>query len=138
MTMQIYSDGGARGNPGPSACAFVVFDGGKVLEKGSAYLGVGTNNQAEYNGVLLALEWAKKDLRFNSKDLSVNFFVDSELIAKQIKGLYKVKDHTLKSLCAKVKGLLAEIPARIIFQNIPRSKNEMADFLVNETLDKEQ
>lgn len=136
--MEIYSDGGARGNPGPSACAFVVFDGGKIIETGSANLGVGTNNQAEYGGVILALEWAKKDLRFNSKNLSVNFFVDSELIAKQINGLYKVKDLTLKSLCAKVKGLLDEIPAKIIFQNIPRSKNKMADFLVNETLDKVQ
>ncbi len=61
--MEIYSDGGARGNPGPSACAFVVFDGGKLRAQGSTHLGVGTNNQAEYGGVILALEWAKKDLR---------------------------------------------------------------------------
>jgi ribonuclease HI len=136
--MEIYSDGGARGNPGPSACAFVVFDGGKLIEKGSSHLGVGTNNQAEYQGVILALEWAKKDSRFNSKDLNVNFFVDSELIAKQIKGLYKVKDPTLKSLYSRVKDLLAKIPAKFTFQNIPRAKNKMADFLVNETLDKVQ
>lgn len=130
--MDIFSDGGARGNPGPAACAFIVIEDGKVLYKGSKLLGNTTNNVAEYNGVILALEWV---LANQSTNRSINFYVDSELIAKQINGTYKVKDKDLKLLFLEVTKLLGKIHRKIIFKNIPRAKNKLADYLVNETLD---
>jgi ribonuclease HI len=130
--MEIFSDGGARGNPGKAACAFIVKDGSNTIHKGSKYLGVATNNVAEYEGVILALEWLIKNQ--NGKG-DVSFLVDSELIAKQINGLYKIKDINLKKLNDRVKNLLKDISVTVNFKHIPRSMNKSADLLVNKTLD---
>ena len=129
--MDIYSDGGARGNPGPAACAFVVLENGKVIHKDSKFLGKATNNQAEYQGVILALNY----LITQSTNLQIRFFLDSELVAKQLTGLYRVKDSDLKKLFLEIQKILEKISGKIIFKNIPRTKNKLADFLVNETLD---
>ncbi|MFI5241183.1 MAG: ribonuclease HI family protein [Microgenomates group bacterium] len=131
----IFSDGGARGNPGPSAAAFVFFDEShKVIHKESKFLGDRTNNYAEYQGVLLALNWILKNESLVKGD--INFFMDSELVVKQINGLYKVKEPTLKSLHQNVKESLQKISVKVVFQNILREKNSVADSLVNEELDK--
>lgn len=135
--MDIFSDGGARGNPGPAACAFVVIAEGKVIYREGKFLGKMTNNQAEYNGVLLALNWLA-DSGAKNLGSGVSFYVDSELIANQVNGNYKVKDQKLKELFSMVQNLLKRIPDKIFFKNIPRSKNKLADFLVNETLDNER
>ena len=132
--MDIYSDGGARGNPGPAACAFVVLENGKVIHKDSKFLGKATNNQAEYQGVILALNY----LITQSTNLQIRFFLDSELVAKQLTGLYRVKDSDLKKLFLEIQKILEKISGKIIFKNIPRTKNKLADFLVNKTLDMNQ
>lgn len=132
----IHSDGGARGNPGPGACAFVVEEGEEVLYKGSKYLGKVTNNIAEYSGVLEALNWLYTNKEILSNDFGpVEFYMDSELVVRQINGQYKVKDENLRKIFLELKGLLDQLPVKVLFINIPRNKNKTADFLVNEKLD---
>ena len=132
-TIEIYGDGGSRGNPGPAASAFVVLENGKKVYEESKYLGETTNNVAEYNCVIIALEWLSK----NSKTFEKVFFrLDSELVTKQILGVYKIRSPHLIPLNKKVKGLVGQIKCEIVFISVPREKNETADALVNEELDK--
>ncbi|MBI5079584.1 ribonuclease HI family protein [Candidatus Wolfebacteria bacterium] len=126
----IFTDGGSRGNPGPSAIG-VVFtdDNGRVLKEYSRHLGKATNNQAEYEAVVFALEKAKL-LKYKNIELRI----DSELIGRQLLGKYKIKDPDLQPLFLKVWNL------RIDFDNvdikiIPREQNREADKLVNRELD---
>lgn len=141
-TLKIYTDGGARGNPGPGACAFVVFDGdgASFREKSGKYLGATTNNVAEYQGVLTALEWLR-DYDGRDRPLQVSFYLDSLLVVNQINGLYKIKDAKLRELHLKVRNLLAGISQKGLkcqFSYIPRSRNKPADFLVNKVLDENE
>ncbi len=131
----IHTDGGARGNPGPAACAFVATSGGKSLSKGSQYLGTTTNNVAEYRGVLLALEWLLELKGFNPDTYTVSFYLDSELIVKQLKGVYKVKNGTLKKINLEIVNIIKNHHLMISLFNIPRSQNKEADLLVNKELD---
>lgn len=134
----IHADGGARGNPGPAACAFVVEVDRKTAYKASKYLGVATNNVAEYEGVIFALDWLiEKEQFLQSTIQPINFYMDSELIVNQLNGLYRVKDKNLRSLFFKVGVLVKELKTQVFFRNIPRSKNKIADSLVNENLDKQ-
>ncbi len=135
VLLAIYSDGGARGNPGPAACAYVVFLKGKIIEKDAKFLGTKTNNEAEYSGVLLALEWVKK-YSINDKLEFVNFFLDSELVAKQLSGIYKVKNENLKNYFLAVKKIEKEVLAKIIYTPVAREKNKIADRMVNEEMDR--
>lgn len=128
--MDIYCDGGARGNPGPAACAFVALNDGKIFYKSGKYLGLATNNVAEYSAVILALTWLQKQ---NFKD--INFKLDSQLVAKQLAGLYKIKNENLRQLFLDADKLRKNLGAQIIFSYVPRSKNLLADKLVNEILD---
>ncbi len=135
VKQSLYSDGGARGNPGPAASAFVFFDDSKVLiHRSSKFLGSQTNNYAEYQGVILALSWLTKNQNLIKGD--INFFMDSELVVKQINGIYKVKEPTLQKLNQEVKDMIKSFSVKFIFQNIPRADNKLADQLVNEELDK--
>lgn len=133
-TIVIYCDGGARGNPGPAASAFVVLDdSGEVLTKKGFFLGKTTNNVAEYKAVIFALHDIKNK---PVKPEMINFFLDSELVVKQLTGFYRVKDKKLQQLVIEIKNLEKELNVLINYQAIPREKNKIADFLVNETLDK--
>jgi ribonuclease HI len=132
----IHTDGGSRGNPGPAACAFVVEKDGKEVFKSAKFLGIQTNNYAEYRGVILALEWLSSQPFNNMTNLSIVFFLDSELIVKQINGIYKVKDEGLRNLFFETITLMNKIAGIFVFKNIPREKNKIADFLLNEELDK--
>jgi len=132
--LTVYTDGGARGNPGPSAAGFVVISEGKIIYTGSQYLGIGTNNQAEYKAVLLALEWLLKNQDIIS-DKTVEFFLDSELVTNQLTGKYKIKDRTLKSMAIKAKEMERSMVTLMSFTAIRREKNKLADRLVNEALD---
>jgi ribonuclease HI len=130
----LYSDGGARGNPGPAAAAFIATnEAGITLKTDSRYLGIHTNNQAEYNALLIALQYA-----LELKVPEVVCHLDSELVAKQLKGQYAVKNETLHKLFVQVKGLLGGFE-KVSFINVPREhpKISMADALVNKTLDEE-
>jgi ribonuclease HI len=131
----IHTDGGSRGNPGPAACAFVAEENGKEIFRQSKYLGDNTNNFAEYSGVILALKWLNEN---KTKNTSVVFFLDSELVVKQINAVYKVKDENLRNLFFEVLSLVKEFGENFVFKHVPRGKNKIADLLVNIELDKNQ
>lgn len=131
-TLKIFCDGGARGNPGPGSAGFVAFKNGKRLHRGSKFLGRTTNNIAEYMAVIIALEWFVKS---GTKTINrIRFYLDSELVVKQLNGIYKIKSANLKPLFLKTKGLQNKIKATIIYKHVPRDKNKIADQLVNESL----
>lgn len=133
LTFRIYCDGGARGNPGPGAAGFVVFKNGKKFHEGSKYLGRTTNNIAEYMAVIIALEWFIKS---KAKVVQrIHFYIDSELVVKQLNGIYKIKSANLKPLALEARDLQNKIDAKIIYEHVPRDKNKIADQLVNESLD---
>lgn len=130
MKTIIYTDGGSRGNPGPSALGVVFVDEkGKIFKKYSNYLGEVTNNQAEYEAVIFALEKAKQ-LKIKEMELRV----DSELIGKQLKGEYKIKDSDLQPLFIKTWNLRLDYD-KVDIKIIPREQNKEADKLVNMELD---
>jgi ribonuclease HI len=136
MTLRIHCDGGARGNPGPAASAFVVLDEqGSVLHQEGHYLGETTNNQAEYAGVLFAVQWLISS-SFNSSDTYVTFVLDSELVVRQLIGQYKVKDENLKIRKNEIDNLMHSWKVGDKkFINVRRDQNVLADSLVNQTLD---
>lgn len=133
MQLTLDCDGGARGNPGPAASAFVVFDeSGQVVYQAGKYLGEGTNNQAEYEAVWLAVNW----LGQNYPQAEVEFRLDSQLVVNQLKGNFKVKDPELKIKYSEIKSLIENCKLKIVnFSYVPRIKNFLADNLVNQTLD---
>lgn len=130
----VYCDGGSRGNPGKSASAFVVKINGKMFKCRSVFLGVATNNVAEYSAVILALDWlSKSPLVFPAE---ITFVLDSQLVARQLTGVYKVKNKKLKELFIKIKNLEKQLDKKIYFTSVSREKNILADSLVNQELDK--
>lgn len=126
----LYSDGGSRGNPGPSAAAFVLMDQNQhILEQGGMYLGITTNNQAEYHGVRLGLEKAQeKGIR------RLEFRVDSMLVVNQLRGSYKIKNRELWPIYERIRELLESFD-HVRFTHVPRELNQLADSLVNKILD---
>jgi ribonuclease HI len=128
----VHVDGGARGNPGPAAAASVVSTpAGEVLDESAELLGSVTNNVAEYRALLLGLARARA-LGVDEVEV-VN---DSELIAKQVRGLYKVKHPDMKPLHAKAMAALREFE-RWSIRSVPRAQNAEADALVNQALDQD-
>ncbi|MEP7204795.1 MAG: reverse transcriptase-like protein [Candidatus Saccharibacteria bacterium] len=129
----IYSDGGSRGNPGPSAAAYVIMDRQQqVLDRGGSYLGITTNNLAEYHGVQLGLERA---LEMGLKKLELR--IDSMLVVNQMKGLYQIKNRELWPINERVRLLISQFE-KVSFTHVPREMNQLADVLVNELLDEHQ
>lgn len=126
----IYTDGGARGNPGPAAAGVVFFNNKqeKVAEF-SKFLGYATNNQAEYKSLILALEKASE-----FKPQIIEVFLDSELVVNQINGKYRVKNEGLKPLYQQALALISKFD-KIYFSHTLREGNKLADKLVNKTLD---
>src|SRR6476646_6506525 len=126
-----YSDGGARGNPGPAGYGVVIKDEtGRKVAALSEYLGHQTNNFAEYQGLIAALEYA---LQHGPKALKL--ISDSELLVRQIKGIYKVKNATLQDLHGRAKELIAKLEWFSIGHAM-REQNQEADQLANEAMDK--
>ena len=135
QTLFIFTDGGARGNPGPAAIGFMVKDNrGQVLVKLGKYIGRATNNVAEYQAVIEALQWIISNIKYQISN--IQFFLDSKLVVNQLNGRFKIKDVKLKNLIIKVRCLEKEINEKIFYHFIPRQKNHHADFLVNQALDK--
>ena len=133
-SLTLYSDGGARGNPGPAAIAYLALtEAGQVIKEDSRFIGEATNNQAEYNALIAALEFAKA-----IKAEEVICHLDSELVGKQLKGEYSAKNPELRKLWRKAIEL-KEAFRKISFVNVPRSNPYIsrADALVNKTLDEE-
>ena len=132
MSVLIYTDGGARGNPGPAGAGVVIVDGTKKIEL-KKYLGDGkTNNWAEYEALALALQEAKKR-SLGGRDIEVR--MDSELIVRQMQGKYQVKEETLWPQYMKVHNLIVANFPSIHFHHIPREQNKEADALVNKAID---
>ena len=132
MIVHIYTDGGSRGNPGPSASAAVIKSpDGEILAEVAKYLGRTTNNQAEYTAIVIGLERAKK---LGAKE--VFLFMDSELATKQLNGVYRVKDQEIAKRFLEVKNLVHTFD-RVTFTHVRREKNKEADALVNKCLDQQ-
>ena len=132
--LSIYCDGGARGNPGPAAIAFVVWQDGRIIDRFSRKIGKTTNNVAEYQAVIAALEWRSQQSAISSQQLTISFYLDSLLIVNQLKGIFKIKNSFLKKLTVKIKNLEKELKVKIDYHHITRSKNKIADALVNQAL----
>jgi ribonuclease HI len=130
MKVIVHVDGGARGNPGPAAAACVISSpGGEVLGEHAQLLGSVTNNVAEYRALLLGLKHARE---LGASEIEV--VGDSELIAKQVQGLYKVKHEAMKPLHSEAMAALKDFE-RWSIRTVPRAQNADADALVNAALD---
>jgi ribonuclease HI len=134
MIFEIHTDGGSRGNPGPAASAFVVESGGGLIKEKARFLGKATNNFAEYTALIMALEWVYEN-KNNYQVKALVFYLDSELVVKQVKGIYKVKDISIRELHTKVMELIKLININADFKHVPRALNKHADLLVNKELD---
>ncbi len=134
MHLRIYTDGGARGNPGPAASGAVLKElkqgkEGETLTTASKYLGKDTNNQAEYTAIIIGLEQAKK---LGASQVEV--YLDSELAAKQLNGQYRVKNPDIAKRFLEVRNLMHAFE-RVTFTHVRREKNTEADAIVNQVLD---
>ena len=130
MKARLFTDGGARGNPGPAAYGFVLeAEDGTVLAAEAKAIGVATNNVAEYSGLVAGLG---KALELHVPDVEV--VSDSELMVKQMRGEYRVKNEALRGLFVEASGLARNF-ASIEYRHVKRAHNELADKLVNDALD---
>lgn len=131
-----FTDGGSRNNPGPAACGIVIQDEkDNIIHTGSKYLGIATNNQAEYGALVMALQKAKELLE-KEPAREVICYLDSELVVKQLNREYKVKEEKMKKLYLEVCNLCSNFN-KVEFIHIRREKNKLADKLVNEELDRQ-
>jgi ribonuclease HI len=135
----IHTDGGSRGNPGPAAIGIVFSDEtGKVVYSHKEYIGIGTNNEAEYQALLRAFEilerskWLKEN---NGNGGVIECRLDSKLVVEQVKGNFKVKQPKLLELKKEIIKLSKEWKLMIDFNHVSREQNKLADKLVNEALD---
>ena len=148
--LKIYTDGGSRGNPGPAAIGAhaITKDGSEkgptlilgsypdkeILFQLSQYIGKTTNNVAEWQAVIKTLEHLVKN---NIQANQLDFYLDSELVVKQIKGEYKIKQPHLQTLSLQVRQLLQQLQVtKVNFHHVPRNQNKIADSLVNQALDR--
>jgi ribonuclease HI len=142
MNLQIHTDGGARGNPGPAAIGVVIeeildHDKGNLITQFGLKIGETTNNVAEYRAVIEAFKYLinhKSKLTINGESV-INFYADSSLIVNQLNGNFKIKLPHLRELMLQVRSLENEIGGIIKYNLIPREQNSQADFQVNKILD---
>jgi probable phosphoglycerate mutase len=128
--VRAYIDGGARGNPGPAGYGVRIEDAdGNLIEELHGALGIATNNVAEYNGLLAALKWA---VDHGHRDVHIR--ADSELLVKQMRGEYKVKNPGLQALCVQARLLMMEL-GKVTFEHVRRELNKEADRLSNIAMD---
>lgn len=131
MRVTLFADGGARGNPGPAAGGAVLLgEDGRVLCERGEYLGTATNNVAEYTGLIVGLEEAKRLGTVTTLDVRM----DSLLVVQQMRGIWKIRHPDLRPLAIRAGALLAEFPQRTI-EHVPRGLNHLADAVVNRILD---
>jgi len=150
MKITIHTDGGARGNPGPAGIGVVIVkqDNPDKRDKQeiSKYIGIATNNQAEYRAVIEALAWAKENLANHtsnytpgmSEKVEIECLLDSELIVEQLNQRYKLKNEGLKPLFWEIRELVMALGGKVTFKYIPREKNKEADRLANKAIDNQK
>lgn len=129
-TVDVFVDGGSRGNPGPSGGGFVVFRGAEKVLEGSEYYGEKTNNQSEY----LALRTALREIYSKFPDLGVHCFMDSQLVVEQMNGNYKVKSQNVRPFFEEVSRIADQLKSFTI-KHIEREQNALADALANRAMD---
>jgi ribonuclease HI len=129
----IHTDGGARGNPGPAAIGVVIRDeSGTLINQIAKKIGKSTNNHAEYQAVIEALQWLVEQKQGAA---SLQFILDSTLVVNQLSGQFKVKDANLKNQLRQVRQLEGVLKMPVTYLAVPREQNVAADRLVNEALD---
>ncbi|XOB64829.1 ribonuclease HI family protein [Deferribacteres bacterium DY0037] len=126
--IKIFSDGACRGNPGPAGCGYIIYADGQEIASGTKFIGTATNNLAEYNALLVAA----KDPILNQFD-KLNFYLDSELVVKQMKGEYKLKNEGLIPVKLQIDKVLNG--KQVTFNHVPRAQNKEADKLANMAID---
>lgn len=132
MSIVVFTDGGARNNPGPAGAGGVIYENGEKKAEFAQFLGdKQTNNWAEYEAVVIALG---KLLEMGLRDHDIQFKLDSQLVVEQISGNWKIKEPTLRSQAGKVHSLLKDF-GNVTFTHVPREENKEADKLVNEAID---
>lgn len=130
MKIRVFTDGGARGNPGIAGYGvWIINEAGEKIYEESRFLGIKTNNEAEYMGLIGALMWIKENI--NDEEVEINS--DSQLLVRQMKGLYKIKSPNLKELWVKARELAEN--KKITYKEIPREVNKKADALANLAMD---
>jgi ribonuclease HI len=132
----VYTDGAARGNPGPSASGYAIMSGGKTIRSASVYNGDRTNNYAEYTAIILGLEWCAANLEDPART-ALRVVSDSELVVRQLRGTYKVRADGLKQLNSRARGLLC-LFKKVEFESVPRENPQisMVDGELNRLLDR--
>jgi ribonuclease HI len=131
-TITIHTDGASRGNPGPAAIAYVITDQGKQYTDFKT-IGNSTNNVAEYSALLFALK--RLTALYPTSQVSLQIYTDSQLMARQIQGIYKIKDPTLKDIYFEIMQIISAYKYTI--NDIPRRENSQADSLCNQALDQD-
>ena len=135
MHLTIYTDGGSLNNPGKAASAFVVYKDGKIFHKHKEKIGIASNNVAEYTALIRALSYVRDHiLTGKNKIEDINVISDSQLMVRQVNGLYKVKHADIKPLYTRVKMLEMEIGLPISYTHVLREENQEADKLVKKAL----
>lgn len=133
-TLNVFTDGGAKGNPGKASIGGVFYIKGKKIFQFNQSIGIASNNEAEYKALIYALEEIKKqkeNLITNFKVEKIEFYSDSRLLVNQVNGFFKVKNGKIKEYILKIRMLEQEINLPIFYHQIPREKNKEADRLVN-------
>jgi ribonuclease HI len=133
--IQVFTDGGSRGNPGPGALGVYIAKNNQELVSFGKALGHTTNNVAEYSAAVAALSWLLEHEAVLSDEKEIFFFADSQLLISQITGIYKIKNATLRDLLFTIRRLEAELKKPIHYRHIPREQNKLADRQVNLALD---
>lgn len=133
----VYTDGGARSNPGPAGIGVVILSQDKkVLKRIGKFIGNKTNNQAEYAAVIEAMKALNTFKKDNLICPEVEFYLDSQLVVEQLSGNYKIKNEGLKPLYWDIREKIIDLGCKIKFSYIPREQNKEADKLVNIAIDK--
>lgn len=127
----ICTDGGARGNPGRAGIGIAIYENGRLIGSIGRYIGVKTNNEAEYEALIAGLEEA---LKIKAQEAELR--LDSELAVRQLNSIYRVKNRRMQELVLRVRNLEQKFQ-KVTYRNIPREKNRLADQLVNKAIDKE-
>lgn len=147
MKITIHTDGGSRGNPGKAAVGCVIIISDQAPETLGKYIGVATNNEAEYTAVITALEWLKahktsvfdgerKEVSWSDKNVkNVHFKLDSKLVVEQLNRNWKIKDTRMGSFAKRCWELIEELGVEAVFTHVPREENTEADAIVNQVLD---
>lgn len=132
MKIIIYTDGASRGNPGHASYGFTISnEKGELIYEEGKYIGIATNNIAEYSGVLASFKWTRENIH---EKVGIKLFADSKLVAEQLSGKWKIKNAGLKLLIIQIKDLEREFES-VLYTHVPREKNVVADRLANLALD---